>query len=173
MTAKSFTREGLAARGFEDFVVFRGIALNRVPKEPGVYAVLRENDSRPDFLPRNPAGRFKGLDPTVPVAELEEGWPEGAHCVYIGKADAGSHRDRHLRQRIKEFRRYGDGHPVGHQGGRRIWQLADADEFVIAWLVTADPEQVEGELLRAFVAEHGRRPIGNRTTGRRLRLSNT
>ena len=82
----------------------------------------------------------------MPVTELDAAWPEGAQCVYIGKADVGSRGKRHLRRRIKEFRQYGDGLPVGHQGGRRIWQLADAGEFIIAWLLTSrDPEEVEGE----------------------------
>lgn len=164
----SFTREGLSPCGFVGFVRFQGIDYDQVPRQPGVYVVLRENQSRPAFLDENPAGRFKGKDPTVPVTELEAAWPEGAQCVYIGKADVGSRGKRHLRRRIKEFRQYGDGFPVGHQGGRRIWQLADADEFIIARLLTSrDPEEVEGELLRAFVVEHGRRPIGNRTSGRR------
>lgn len=147
---------------------FRGIDLDQVPTEPGVYVVLRES-TRPHFLDENPAGQFKGRNPTVPVAELEAAWPDGAQCVYIGKAGAGGRGKRHLRQRVKEFRQYGDGFPVGHQGGRRIWQLADADEFILAWLTTGDqdPEQVEADLIRAFVAEYGKRPIGNRTRGRR------
>ncbi len=68
---------------------FHGIDLDQVPCEPGVYVVLREKDSRPAFLDENPAGWFKGQNPTVPGAELEVAWPEGAHCVYIGKAAAG------------------------------------------------------------------------------------
>ena len=157
-----FTRAALAGVGFQGFHEFKGIDLRHVPDEPGVYAVLRENATRPHFLDTNPAGWFKGRDPTVPIEELESAWPEGAHCVYIGKAER-------LRRRIKQFRQYGDGQPVGHQGGRRIWQLADADQFIVAWLTTPgrNPEMVEGELLRAFVAKHGTRPIGNRTSGRR------
>jgi len=144
------------------FVPFNHIDLGLVPSQPGVYVVLRESDTRPVFLESSPAGWFKDQDPTVPVPELEASWPQGAHCVYIGKADQ-------LRRRIKQFRQYGDGRPVGHQGGRRIWQLADADEFVIAWLPTprTDPEQVEGALIRAFLEQYGKRPIGNRTSGRR------
>lgn len=164
-----FKRDDLSRRGFAGFVRFKGIDYSVIPDRPGVYIVLREKTQRPAFLATNPAGHFKGRDPTVSVAELEAAWPTGAHCVYIGKADIGSNADRHLRQRIKEFRRYGDGHPVGHQGGRRIWQLSDADEYVIAWMVTTDddPKDVEGDLLREFVATYGRRPIGNRTSGRR------
>lgn len=165
----TFTREGLSALGFAGFIRFLGVDLDLIPAEPGVYAVLRENDSRPTFLEHNPAGRFKGRNPTEPVADLEIDWPDGAHCVYIGKVAAGRRGKRHLRQRVKEFRQYGDGRPVGHAGGRRIWQLSDADTFILAWLITRDrgPEDIEGELIRAFVTEHGKRPIGNRTSGRR------
>ena len=171
----SFTRQGLSVRGFVGFIRFKGIDYRSIPDRPGVYAVLREKSDRPVFLATNPAGHFKGRDPTVPVAELEADWPQGAYCVYIGKAAIGSRGDRHLQKRIKEFRGYGDGQPVAHQGGRRIWQLADADDYQIAWMVTVDedPEDVEGDLLQEFVAEHGRRPIGNRTSGRRRRRSRT
>lgn len=167
----AFTRHGLSAIGFQGFLVFKDIDLTQVPDDPGVYVVLREAAGTPDFLPRSPAGWFKGKDPSVPVAELERAWPVGAQCVYIGKAAAGSRGRRHLRQRITEFRRFGDGEPVGHQGGRRIWQLADADHLVVAWRRTREdeqPEVVEAELIQAFVARHGRLPLGNRTIGRHL-----
>jgi hypothetical protein len=165
---EAFLRSGLLARGFVGFERFKRIDLTLVPPLPGVYVVLREKDSRPVFLDRSPAGWFKGQNPTVPVAELEAAWPDSAHCVYIGKAGSGAPGGRGLRQRITEFRQYGDGRPVGHQGGRRIWQLADADEYVLSWLPTPgqDPRVVEDQLLREFVVEYGKRPIGNRTGGR-------
>lgn len=165
---EAFLRTGLLACGFVGFERFKRIDLTLVPSPPGVYVVLREKESRPIFLDHSPAGWFKGQNPTVPVAELDAAWPDGAHCVYIGKAGSGAPSGRGLRQRIREFRQYGDGRPVGHQGGRRIWQLADADEYVLSWLPTPgrDPEVLEAQLLRAFVAEYGKRPIGNRTGGR-------
>lgn len=164
----TLTRAGLMARGFAGFERFKGIVLDGVPAQSGVYVVLRELDSRPVFLTHSPAGWFKGQNPTVPVGELETAWPDSAHCVYVGKAGPGNTGKRGLRRRIKEFRQYGDGRQVAHQGGRRIWQLADADDFIIAWLETPgrDPAVTEAELIRAFVAEHGKRPIGNRTSGR-------
>lgn len=163
----AFLRAGLLARGFVGFERFKGINLTLVPSLPGVYLVLREKESRPVFLDHSPAGWFKGQNPTVPVAELEAAWPDGAHCIYIGKAGSGAPGGRGLRQRVREFRQYGDGRPVGHQGGRRIWQLVDADDYVLSWLPTLgrDPEILENQLLRAFVAEYGKRPIGNRTGG--------
>ena len=102
------------------------------------------------------------------TAELEASWPTGAHCVYIGKADVGSSGQRGLRKRISEFRQFGDGRRVGHSGGRRIWQLADAASYMIAWkIVDGDPGDLEADLLRGFVERYGVLPIGNRTVGRR------
>jgi hypothetical protein len=166
--ADTFSREGLTARGFAGFVPFAGIDLDQVPTEPGVYVLLREPESRPRFLDQSPAGWFQGRNPTVPVAELESAWPDGTHCVYIGKAAAGRRGKRHLRKRLTELRDYGAGRPAPHQGGKRIWQLEDAGEFTVAWRTTPDeqPENVEADLLRDFVAEHGKLPIGNRTKGR-------
>lgn len=163
-----FTRRGLTARGFVGFETFKGLDLSHVPTDAGVYALLRERDSPPVFLSRNPAGWFKGEDPTVPVADLAEGWPIGAHCVYIGKAGPGKSGRRGLRKRIMELRQFADGRPVGHRGGRRIWQLADADDYVICWMRTPglDPAAVEDDLIKSFVAVHGKRPIGNRIGGR-------
>ena len=50
----------------------------------------------------------------------------GAHVVYIGKADVAN-------RRLRQFARFGAGDPVGHWGGRLIWQLADSSELLVAW----------------------------------------
>ena len=166
--ATDFKRTDFETMGFCPFVTFEGIDFERIPRLPGVYAVLRENDDPPTFLDRNPAGWFRGVDPTAPVAELKARWPSGAHCVYIGKADMGASGRRGLRKRISEFRKFGDGLRIGHSGGRRIWQLADAASYVIAWkTVDEDPGDLEADLLQAFVRRYGALPIGNRTIGRR------
>jgi hypothetical protein len=163
-----FKRQALLAREFRGFVRFKGVDLQAIPTGEGVYVVLRETDTQPRFLERNPAGRFKGKDPTVPVDELTHDWPTGSHCVYIGKASLGATGQRGLQQRIREFRQYGDGKAVGHSGGRRIWQLSDADDYVLAWLPTPSDDcgNVEAELLSDFKKRHGRLPIGNRNAGR-------
>lgn len=154
--------------GFSEFIRLEGIDLGRVPTPPGVYAVLRKNDHRPSFLARSPAGWFKGADPTAPIAELAARWPDGAHCVYIGKASTGATGRRGLRKRVTELRQFGDGHPVGHSGGRRIWQLTDAASFVISWKVLDhDPADLEADLWKAFVGRYGMLPIGNRMISRR------
>ena len=60
-----FSRADLEARGFAGFVPFLDLDPKQVPKEAGVYAILRERDDRPVFLAQSRGGHFKGKDPTV------------------------------------------------------------------------------------------------------------
>lgn len=53
---------------------------------------------------------------------------------------------------------------MGHQGGRYIWQLGGAEEFIVCWKTLDDsqePARIEGPLIAEFRAHYGRRPIGN------------
>jgi hypothetical protein len=122
----SFSRSSLEVSGFRGFIsgsTLMGQPGHAIPREPGVYVVLRAPQEKPVFLDRSPAGHFKGKDPSVPVAWLEEQWVEGSEVIYIG-------RTKNLFRRIvREHLRFGQGAPIGAWGGRLIFQLAESADF--------------------------------------------
>jgi hypothetical protein len=157
-TKKAWSRASLVKHGFVGWVTFDALAdeLPAVSTGPGVYAVLRETLATPEFLSTNPGGRFKGRDPSVPDEALQANWVDGAPVAYIGKAD-------NLRRRLREFMRFGQGAPIGHWGGRLIWQLADSEDLLVAWAETPGrvAREVEAELLAAFRSVWGKPPFAN------------
>ena len=157
-------RQILEQEGFSGFVTVGQLKKNIdiVPEEQGVYAVLYTKETEPDFLQRGTGGFFKGEDPNVPLSELKANWVEGADIVYVGKA-GGEGSKATLRSRLSQYMKFGSGKPVGHRGGRYIWQLADADDLVICWKVlSTDPREYERQMIIDFKTAHdGIRPFAN------------
>ena len=88
---------------------------------------------------------------------MEAKWVEACEVIYIGKGN-------NLRRRLKQYADFGAGKPVGHWGGRYIWQLADANSLLVAWKQTAPHETAataEARLLDAFKRERGTLPFAN------------
>jgi hypothetical protein len=105
-------------------------------------------------LTKSPGGWFKQKDPTVPSATLAMNWVEGASLLYIGKADQ-------LQRRLRQYVDFGAGKPIGHWGGRLIWQVHGSDAFLVGWAVDPEPLVREAELIQAFVDEFGAMPFAN------------
>jgi hypothetical protein len=151
-----FSREDLAARGFDGFLTLNSLKRKdaRVPTVPGVYAAIRPSTAAMTFLSQSVGGHHKRRNPTVTKAELELAAVPGAQTVYIGRAI-------HLQRRIDELVRFGRGEPVGHWGGRYLWQLEDHDHLEIAWRPAADYKTAEASLLDDFVNHWSVLPYAN------------
>ncbi|GAA4003984.1 hypothetical protein [Sphingomonas humi] len=149
-----FTRSSLRAAGFVGWVPFNAIRTSDCPSSGGVYVVTYSGKA--DFDEQSCGGWFKERDPTVSREALIANWVEGAEIVYIGKADQ-------LKRRLTQYADFGAGKPVGHWGGRLIWQLSNVDALSVAWMETPArvPVDVEAELIAAFRQAHGKPPFAN------------
>jgi hypothetical protein len=157
--------EAIREAGFVGFSAVRNLHTHRcdgVPREPGVYLVLRDVMRPRCFSPVSCGGHFKGKDPTVPVSKLEAHWIEPAIVLYIGKAGGGRSRST-LQERLWCYMRFGAGEPVGHWGGRLIWQLAHCQDLIVCWRpsIDHDAEELESKLIQDFSGIYGRRPFAN------------
>jgi hypothetical protein len=99
-------------------------------------------------------GHFKGRDPAVAESALKDKWVADTEVLYIGKATS-------LRSRIDQFARFARGEPIGHWGGRYLWQLKECDALLIGWLEDPLPSTREAALIDAFVEQYGRLPFAN------------
>lgn len=127
-----FSEVDLLKRGFGGFESISELQLSRcrrIPDDPGVYCVLKAKTTSSTFLVESVGGHFKGKNPTVAVRLLETNWISDASVLYIGKAGGDSNAT--LRSRIDRYMSFGQGKPVGHRGGRYIWQLRDSQDLSV------------------------------------------
>jgi hypothetical protein len=123
----------------------------------GVYLVVRRAPHPPTFLAESCGGHFKGRNPTERVDVLERKWVPETDVLYVGKGDV-------LRRRVKQYASFGAGRPIGHWGGRYIWQLSDSHGLLVAWKACgADetPGYLEAQLASRFKQIYGRLPFAN------------
>ena len=131
-----------------------------VPAHAGIYLIERELESSPQFRIPGTGGWFKGQDPNCALDIVEAKWVGGARILYIGKA-AGQ---KGLKGRLRQLIDFGIGKPVGHRGGRLLWQLEDSDDLLVRWRIcTADEaDRAETTAIADFKRSHrGMRPFAN------------
>lgn len=149
--------------GFEGFVTVSQLPsnYNSIPKIKGVYCIICLEDNC-KFLEVGCGGHFKGKNPNVITSLLKTNWVENAGVIYIGKA-GGSASKATLHSRLKQYIKFGQGRPVGHWGGRLIWQIENSGNLIVAWktLSTEEPRDYEMKLISSFVVKYGKRPFAN------------
>ena len=147
-------------KGFETIDTLMMYECSQVPKQKGIYFVLNQGPS--NFLQNSPGGHFKGKNPTVSINKLKNNLVEGTLVVYIGKA-GGSNSRATLHSRLKQYMRFGEGEPVGHWGGRLIWQLENHRELTVCYktLANSEPREEEKKLILEFESIHGKIPFAN------------
>lgn len=163
---KMTEREHLREHGFVGFKTIRELmdSCKDIPKEKGVYVVLRERDDHPMILERRPFDCQEDKYPSYPKTELESKWINGTRIVYIGKA-GGFCLKTGLHKRLSTYIRFGKGKKAAHGGGRSIWQLNDANDLVVCWKVLSEeePRNIEESMISEFCSKHGgMRPFANR-----------
>lgn len=134
----------------------------KVPTEHGVYAVVRESTYEPGFVV--PGTGRKGSHYTLDV--LQNAWVYDTAVLYFGKAQC----ELGIFERLDKYRRFGNGRRSGHSGGRAIWQLDDAQDLKVCWLVMDDrnPVREESALIDVFKKNHQeQRPFANRIAGKK------
>ena len=163
------TIDDLKKAGFKGFCSVEDLKddLSGIPAVAGVYMVVYQGGGMPEFLEVGTGGFFKGKNPNVPVSELKSNWVGGTCVVYIGKAGGveanGKKSNSKLQKRISDYLDFGSGEPVGHWGGRLIWQIKDSNDLQLCWKpVDADPREEEKRLIADFKRQYGgKRPFAN------------
>ncbi len=151
---------------FTGFVTISALQTSKccaVPDRPGIYLVLRPNDTPPKFLKKSTGGHYKGRNPRVRLRKLKSKWVEGTRVLYIGKAGPGKAT---LRGRLSAYMRFGKGKRAGHWGGRYIWQLGESGDLLMCWKETPGTraKKLESELIRKFKTAHSKLPFANLKT---------
>lgn len=147
--------------GFEEIQSLMNNTCSNVPNEKGIYFVLKYDDP-PEFLTKSVGGHFKGKDPTVPIDKLKKKWINNTLVAYIGQSGGGDSNET-MDSRLNTYMRFGQSNPVGHWGGRYIWQLKHNRKLKICWksLPDQDPREIEKELIKEFEMHYKKKPFAN------------
>lgn len=126
-----------------------------IPDVPGVYWVLA-----PEGIPIQ--FEHTSLNPAAPFYPVDVLAQKYADCqdkqvLYIGKAGG----KKGLRQRLKQYMKYGRNEAVNHKGGRAIWQIPNAGMLLLTYEPCLDCVAREHQLLHDYRTANGCYPLAN------------
>lgn len=149
----------LKGMGFKGFIKVKDLRDNfeSIPKCSGVYMVLNPNMEKFSFLEIGTGGFFKGKNPNVDISVLNDRWIDNTIVIYIGQTGST------LRKRIGDYIKFGQNKPIGHWGGRYIWQIKDAESLIFCWMKVDNiaPSIIEEQLLQDFKNKYLHLPFAN------------
>ncbi|WP_368293734.1 hypothetical protein [Dehalobacter sp. TBBPA1] len=131
-----------------------------IPNEIGVYIVVAPESFIVEFINQTTAiNEYHEKNLLYPAEDLKMKFSETDHKIlYIGKAGGEINR---LRQRIKQYVRYGYHEVENHRGGRAIWQIKNNRKLLLGYFVCNNPETIERELLSEYYNKNGTYPVAN------------
>ena len=126
-----------------------------IPDQPGIYFVCVPQEMDIQFQPTAPNQHAPLYGENI----LQEKYRRCGNktVLYIGKASG----KRGLRQRLRQYIKYGWDEAVNHKGGRAIWQVEHAERLMLTYEVCIDADAREHRLLNNFRDQYGTLPLAN------------
>lgn len=131
------------------------LSCQNIPDGPGVYWVLAPEGLPIQFEPTalNSAATFYSVN----VLAKKYAACKDKRVLYIGKASG----KKGLRQRLRQYMKYGWNEAANHKGGRAIWQIKNAGMLLLTYEPCADCVAREHQLLREYRDANGCYPLAN------------
>lgn len=128
---------------------------SNLPDSIGIYYVIAPQDMQIRFTDHTPNKAAS----VYPVEILSSKYSTccDKEILYIGKAN-GRHG---LRQRIRQYMKYGWNEAVNHKGGRAIWQIENFGSLLLTYEPCPDCERREHLLLKEYKNRNGTYPLAN------------
>ncbi len=144
--------------GFSNFCRFEKLmdsGCSSITTDSGVYIVFIPIGLGVNINDETTAiSMHKGRNLLYDKQMLESKINRNSRILYIGKAN-------NLRNRIRQYVRYGYGLCDNHRGGRAIWQLNNNKSLLIGYTKYRNPRGIEIELLLEYEKIHNTLPFAN------------
>ncbi|MDD2476938.1 MAG: hypothetical protein PHI32_13645 [Dysgonamonadaceae bacterium] len=148
---------------FLNFYTFENLWLNgfrSIPNEKGIYIVMVPEQFDVQFLENTTAiTTHNGKNLLYPACDLRTKYNSSDRKIlYVGKAGGENNK---LRQRIRQYVKYGYGEANNHRGGRAIWQIKNSEQLLIGYHICEKPRDEESILLAEYYSKYGTFPVAN------------
>lgn len=136
--------------GFSSFTELHDNRCRDIPEENGVYTVVVPQGFNIIFTANSTAileYRSRNLLYREDLLEKKYSNVINKNVLYYGKAN----RRGGLKDRIREFVKYGYKEATNHRGGRAIWQIENNKKLIIGYCPCDDPDTKERQLLLEYI----------------------